>query len=67
MLAGPGPLPAGRGWSFEPKWDGFRAIIANGDRYCIRSRRGWQMTELGAVDIEFEVVSLDEYSQCGEG
>ena len=67
MLAGPGPLPAGHGRSFEPEWDGFRAIIVGGDRYCIRSRRGWQMTELGVVDIEFEVVSLDEYSQCGEG
>jgi hypothetical protein len=28
MLATSGPLPAGEErWSFEPKWDGFRAIV----------------------------------------
>jgi bifunctional non-homologous end joining protein LigD len=46
MLAKPGPLPSGRGWSFEPQWDGFRAIVRSGDHYCVRSRRGWHMTEL---------------------
>jgi bifunctional non-homologous end joining protein LigD len=46
MLARPGPLPTGRGWWFEPKWDGFRAIVRSGDDYRVRSRRGWQMTEL---------------------
>lgn len=46
MLAKPGPLPAGRGWVFGPKWDGFRAIVRSGDDYTVRSRRGWQMTEL---------------------
>jgi hypothetical protein len=46
MLAKPGPLPAGRGWSFEPNWDGFRAIVHSGENYTIRSRRGWLMTEL---------------------
>jgi bifunctional non-homologous end joining protein LigD len=45
MLAKSGPLPTGNGWSFEPKWDGFRAIVRSGD-YCVRSRRGWLMTEL---------------------
>jgi hypothetical protein len=24
----PGPLPSGSGWSFELKWDGFRAIVS---------------------------------------
>jgi hypothetical protein len=24
MLAKPGPLPSGPGWSYEVKWDGFR-------------------------------------------
>jgi|tagenome__1003787_1003787.scaffolds.fasta_scaffold20653977_2 bifunctional non-homologous end joining protein LigD len=46
MLAKPGPLPTRGGWAFEPKWDGFRAIIRSGDEYCVRSRRGWQLTEL---------------------
>ena len=32
-------LPAGDGWLFEPKWDGFRAIVfRDGDRVYIQSR-----------------------------
>jgi ATP-dependent DNA ligase len=32
-------LPAGDGWLFEPKWDGFRAIVfRDGDRFHIQSR-----------------------------
>ncbi|MGH7896687.1 MAG: ATP-dependent DNA ligase [Candidatus Binatia bacterium] len=32
-------LPAGEGWLFEPKWDGFRAIaFRDGDRFYIQSR-----------------------------
>jgi ATP-dependent DNA ligase len=32
-------LPAGDGWLFEPKWDGFRAIVfRDGDRGYIQSR-----------------------------
>jgi ATP-dependent DNA ligase len=32
-------LPAGEGWLFEPKWDGFRAIVfREGDRYYLQSR-----------------------------
>jgi ATP-dependent DNA ligase len=32
-------LPAGEGWLFEPKWDGFRAIVFRaGDRIYIQSR-----------------------------
>jgi bifunctional non-homologous end joining protein LigD len=46
MLAKSGALPSGRGWSFEPKWDGYRAIVRSGENYCVRSRRGWLMTEL---------------------
>jgi ATP-dependent DNA ligase len=34
-------LPAGPGWQFEPKWDGFRAIVArNGDATAIWSKSG---------------------------
>jgi bifunctional non-homologous end joining protein LigD len=46
MLARSGVLPTRPGWSFEPKWDGFRAIVRIGNDYCVRSRRGWLMTEL---------------------
>ena len=32
-------LPTGDGWLFEPKWDGFRAIVfREGDRFFIQSR-----------------------------
>jgi len=34
MLARSGPLPTRPGWSFEPKWDGFRAIVRTGDDYA---------------------------------
>jgi bifunctional non-homologous end joining protein LigD len=46
MLSRPGPLPSGSGWSFELKWDGFRALVSTEDGLRVRSRRGWNMTEL---------------------
>lgn len=34
-------LPEGDGWSFEPKWDGFRAIVfRDGERVFTQSREG---------------------------
>jgi ATP-dependent DNA ligase len=34
-------LPAGEDWSYEPKWDGFRAIaFVDGDDYFLQSRNG---------------------------
>jgi ATP-dependent DNA ligase len=34
-------IPAGGGWIFEPKWDGFRAIVfRNGNEILIQSRDG---------------------------
>ncbi|HEY1268843.1 MAG TPA: ATP-dependent DNA ligase [Candidatus Binatia bacterium] len=34
-----GDLPAGDGWIFEPKWDGFRALVfRDGDEVLIQSR-----------------------------
>jgi bifunctional non-homologous end joining protein LigD len=44
MLARSGSLPSGSGWSFELKWDGFRAIVSTEDGLRVRSRRGWNMT-----------------------
>ncbi len=40
MLAKPsGALPAGEGWLYEPKWDGFRALVfRDGDETLIQSR-----------------------------
>jgi ATP-dependent DNA ligase len=32
-------LPAGKGWQFEPKWDGFRTIVfRDGDEVLLQSR-----------------------------
>jgi bifunctional non-homologous end joining protein LigD len=44
MLSRSGPLPSGSGWSYELKWDGFRAIVSTEDGLTVRSRRGWNMT-----------------------
>jgi bifunctional non-homologous end joining protein LigD len=44
MLSRPGPLPTARGWTFEVKWDGFRAVVSTEDGLRVRSRRGWNMT-----------------------
>jgi bifunctional non-homologous end joining protein LigD len=44
MLSRPGPLPSGAGWSYEVKWDGFRAIVSTADGLQVRSQRGWNMT-----------------------
>jgi ATP-dependent DNA ligase len=46
MLARSGPLPAGSGWRFEPKLDGYRCLVCTHGRFRARSRRGWNMTAL---------------------
>src|SRR4051794_36406653 len=45
MLARGGELPRGA-YGFEVKWDGFRAVVATGPAFRVRSRRGWDMTPL---------------------
>ena len=42
MLSRPGP--SGSGWSYELKWDGFRAIVSTEGEVRVRSRRGWNIT-----------------------
>ena len=38
-------LPAGDGWAYEPKWDGFRAIaFVDGDEVELQSRNGRDLT-----------------------
>jgi hypothetical protein len=45
MLARPGLIPSGRGWTFEPKLDGFRCLVCtHAGAFRARSRRGWNMT-----------------------
>jgi ATP-dependent DNA ligase len=45
MLAKSGKLPTRGEWSYEVKWDGFRAIVSTEGSLRVRSRRGWDMTE----------------------
>jgi bifunctional non-homologous end joining protein LigD len=45
MLAKSGKLPRRGAWSYEVKWDGFRAIVSTEGPLRVRSRRGWNMTE----------------------
>ena len=45
MLLRPGGIPAGDGWAFELKYDGFRAIVSTEDGLQIRSRRAWNMSD----------------------
>jgi bifunctional non-homologous end joining protein LigD len=45
MLASSGPLPAADGrWAYEPKWDGFRAVVHVDGRVRVWSRRGSDLT-----------------------
>jgi bifunctional non-homologous end joining protein LigD len=45
MLARSGPVPTRGDWSYEVKWDGFRALVTTRP-FRIRSRRGSDMTPL---------------------
>jgi ATP-dependent DNA ligase len=45
MLARSGRLPEGTRWSYEVKWDGFRAIVSTVDGFRVLSRRRWDMTD----------------------
>jgi len=47
MLASSGPLPADGDprWAYEPKWDGFRALVHINSRVTVWSRRGADLTD----------------------
>jgi bifunctional non-homologous end joining protein LigD len=70
MLARSGPLPTSGDYSYEVKWDGFRAIVSTEGPLRVRSRRGWDMTDQLAfladlpvrAVLDGELVALD-----GEG
>lgn len=46
MLLRSAPLPSRGGYMFEPKWDGFRALVSTVDGLTVRSRRRWDMSHL---------------------
>jgi ATP-dependent DNA ligase len=62
-------LPPGDRWSFEPKWDGFRAIaFVDGDDVYLQSRNGKALTRYfpelefpaGRYILDGEIVLFDE-------
>jgi bifunctional non-homologous end joining protein LigD len=69
MLGRAGAIPHGRGWTFEPKLDGFRCLVCTHAGLRARGRRGWDMTHLLpefrrdlplGVQLDGELVALDE-------
>ena len=69
MLARAGEIPRGRGWTFEPKLDGFRCLVCTHASFLARSRRGWNMTHLlpefrpalpAGVQLDGELFAIDE-------
>jgi hypothetical protein len=46
MLAWSGRLPTRGDWAYEVKWDGFRALVSTEAGLRVRTRRGWNITEL---------------------
>jgi ATP-dependent DNA ligase len=44
MLAQPARLPLRGDYAYEPKWDGFRALVSTVDGFYVRNRRGWNIT-----------------------
>ena len=67
MLARAGMIPRGRGWTFQPKLDGFRCMVCTHAGFCARSRRGWDMNHLlpefgrslpRDVQLDGEIVAL---------
>src|ERR671931_717167 len=61
-------LPVGGGWSYEPKWDGFRAIaFVDGDDVYLQSRSGKPLTRYfpelafpaGRYVLDGEIVLFD--------
>ena len=64
------PLPEGDDWSYEPKWDGFRAIaFVDGDESFLQSRNGKPLSRY-FPELEFppgEYVLDGELVILGEG
>src|SRR3954470_9840685 len=69
MLARAGELPAGAGWRFEPKLDGYRCLVCTHDGFRARSRRDWNMAPLLPelehalplnVQLDGELVAFDD-------
>jgi bifunctional non-homologous end joining protein LigD len=68
MLARSGSIPTG-GYSFEVKWDGFRALVSRNGEFQVRSRRGWNMTALlpELADLPAEAIFDGEIVAFADG
>jgi len=68
MLARSGRLPTSSSYSFEVKWDGFRAIVSTEGPLRVRSRRGWNMREQAAflADLPVRAILDGELVAFGE-
>ena len=62
-------LPEGEGWAYEPKWDGFRAIVfVDGEESHVQSRNGKPLSRyfpeldfpVGRYVMDGELVILDD-------
>ena len=61
-------IPAGDGWQFEPKWDGFRAIVfRDGDDIHIQSKAGQPLARYFPELVEaFRSVKAKQFVLDGE-
>lgn len=61
-------IPAGEKWLFEPKWDGFRAIIfRDGDEVAIQSKAGQPLARYFPEIVEaFRALKADKFVVDGE-
>ena len=61
-------VPTGEGWQFEPKWDGFRAVVfRDGDEVAIQSKAGQPLTRyFPEVAEAFRNLKADRFVVDGE-
>jgi len=61
-------IPSGDGWQFEPKWDGFRAIVfRDGDDVALQSKAGQPLARYFPELVEaFRALKANEFILDGE-
>jgi ATP-dependent DNA ligase len=61
-------IPAGKGWQYEPKWDGFRCLVfRNGGKVDLRSKAGRSLTRYFPELVEAILdVKADKFAIDGE-
>jgi ATP-dependent DNA ligase len=61
-------IPTGKGWQYEPKWDGFRCLVfRNGGKVDLRSKAGRSLTRYFPELVEAILdVKADKFAIDGE-